>query len=263
MMKRRTFALGFAALTLGAAALQAQAADQLAEIQARKTVRIAVPTDYPPYGFVGPDMQMKGLDIEAAGIVAKGLGVKVELVPVTSANRIPYLQTGKVDLIMSTLGKTAERAKVIDYSVSYSPFFDAVFGRKDVAVKSFADLTGKTIAVTRGAMEIEELEKLAPKGYIPRIFEDNNATVQAFLSGQTQLMAVSAAVAGAVTAKNPQADIEFKIELANSPDYVGVPKGQKALLDKVNEIIMAARKDGTIDALSRKWLGAPAGNLPM
>ena len=49
----------------------------------------------------------------------------------TSANRIPYLQTHKADLVISTLGKNAEREKVIDFSRAYSPFFQAVFGAED------------------------------------------------------------------------------------------------------------------------------------
>jgi len=60
----------------------------------------------------------------------------LELVPVTSANRIAYLQTRKADLVISTLGKNPEREKVIDFSAAYSPFFQAVFGPKSVAVKS-------------------------------------------------------------------------------------------------------------------------------
>ena len=56
--------------------------------------------------------------------------MKVELVPVTSANRIPYLQTKKADLVISSLGKNPEREKVIDFSAAYAPFFTGVFGTK-------------------------------------------------------------------------------------------------------------------------------------
>ncbi len=62
--------------------------------------------------------------------IAAKLGVKVELVPVTSANRIPYLQTKKADLVISTLGKNPEREKVIDFTAAYAPFFQAVFAAK-------------------------------------------------------------------------------------------------------------------------------------
>ncbi len=78
-------------------------------------IRIAVPTDYPPYGFVGTDLQPQGLDIDMARYVAGKLGVKAELVPVTSTNRVPYLQTRKVDIVISTLARNAEREKVVDF----------------------------------------------------------------------------------------------------------------------------------------------------
>jgi ABC-type amino acid transport substrate-binding protein len=93
-------------------------------------IKIAVPTDFPPYGFVGTDLKPQGLDVDMANYIAAKLGVKVELVPVTSANRIPYLQTRKADLVISTLGKNPEREKVIDFTVAYSPFFIAVFAPK-------------------------------------------------------------------------------------------------------------------------------------
>jgi polar amino acid transport system substrate-binding protein len=97
-----------------------------------------------------------------ANLIAAKLNVKVELLPVTSANRIAYLQTKKAALVISTLGKNAEREKVIDFTSAYSPFFQAVYGAKSLSIKSFADLGNKSVAVTRGAMEDQELSKVAP-----------------------------------------------------------------------------------------------------
>ena len=62
-----------------------------------------------------------------ANYIAKEMGVKIEIVPVTSANRIPYLQTQKVDLVISSLGKNPEREKAIDFSTPYAPFFRCVW----------------------------------------------------------------------------------------------------------------------------------------
>jgi polar amino acid transport system substrate-binding protein len=61
-------------------------------------------------------------------LIAKDLGVKLEVLPVSSANRIPYLQTKKADLVISSLGKNPEREKVIDFTAAYAPFFSGVFG---------------------------------------------------------------------------------------------------------------------------------------
>jgi len=197
-----------------------------------------------------------------ATLIAQKLGVKLDLVPVTSANRIPYLQTKKADLVISTLGKNAEREKVIDFTAAYSPFFQAVFGPKNITVKTPADLVGKTVAVTRGAMEDQELTKLAPAGVDIKRFEDNNVTASAYVAGQTQLVAIGAAVAGTIMQKNPQTNTEYKLLIKDSPNFIGIAKGEDKLRLKVNEIILAAKADGTIDKMAQKWLGRPAGTLP-
>ena len=241
-------------------ALGAQA-DLLDDIVKRGTIRVAVPTDYPPFGFVGPDMKPQGLDVDMAGLIAQKLGVKLELVPVTAPNRVPYLQTGKTDLTISSLGKTAERAQVIDFSIAYAPFFDAIFGSKSNAAKTYDDLTGKTIAVTRGSMQDQELQQLAPKANVMR-YEDNNSTIAAFLSGQAEMFASGTPVAAALTQRNPKLDIELKVVLANAPCYIGVRKDQPKLLAKVNDIIREAKRDGKLDEMSKRWMGAPAGDLP-
>ncbi|MFL9924803.1 transporter substrate-binding domain-containing protein [Herbaspirillum lusitanum] len=262
-MKRRSLLLSLIA-TLGTAALfsgNAMADEVYTAIMARKSIRIAVPVDYPPYGSVDTDMTPRGYDIDMANLIAKKMGVKLELVPVSGPNRVAYLQTRKSDLTISSLGKTPERAKVIDFSIAYAPFFDAVFGVKNVQAKTYAELAGKTISVTRGSMQDQELEKLAP-GAIVKRFEDNNSTIASFMAGQTQMFATGTAVAAAILKKDPSINMDLKVILANAPCYVGVLKGESTLLAKVNMIVREARNDGTVDALSKKWLGAPAGELP-
>lgn len=264
MVSKRNFILALAAtagVMLAGATARAQSA--LDDIGKTKTIRIAIPTDYPPYGFVGPDMKPQGLDIEMAALIAGRMGVKLELVPVTSANRIPALQTHKADLVISSLGKNAEREAVIDFSHAYAPFFQAVFAPAAMTVKSWTDLSGKTVGVTRGAMEDQELTKVAPADVQIRRFEDHNATIAAFVAGQTQLVATSSAVADNMIKRNPQINAEFKLLLKESPCFVGVAKGEGPLLAKVNEIILDAGKSGELDTLSKKWLGRAAGELPL
>ncbi len=260
-LNKRQFALGLAALALAASG-GVHAQNALDDIVKAKEIKIAIPTDFPPYGFVGTDLKPQGLDVEMANYIGAKMGVKVELVPVTSANRIPYLQTKKADLVISTLGKNPERERVIDFTAAYSPFFLAVFGPKATAVKAPADLAGKSIAVTRGAIEDQELTKVAPSGTDIKRFEDNNATVSAFVAGQVQVIATGASVAGNMMARNPQLGTEFKFVLKDSPNFIGVGKGEDKLRAKVNEIIADAKKNGDLDKMAQKWLGRPAGDLP-
>lgn len=261
-LNRRFISTALAALALVAtASVQAQTA--LDDILKTKTIKIAVPTDFPPYGMVGVDLKPQGLDVDMANYIAQKMAVNIELVPVTSANRIPYLQTRKADLVISTLGKNPDREKVIDFTAAYSPFFQAVFGPKTINVKTFADLTGKSISVTRAALEDQELTRVAPAGVDIKRFEDNNTTVSAYTAGQVQLIATGASVAGNMMAKNPQLGTEYKLLLKDSPNYIGVGKGEDKLRLKVNEIIAEGRKNGDIDKMAMKWLGRPAGDLPL
>lgn len=246
--------LAFCASLLGAATAHA---DTLDDIKQEGVLKVAVPQDFPPFGSIGTDMKPQGYDIDMATLIANDLGVDVELIPVTSANRIPFLTTGKADLVISSLGKNPDRAKVIDFSDPYAPFFNGVFGPKASTVKGAADLDGKVIAVTRGSIEDLELTKIAPDSATLKRFEDNNATISAFLSGQTDLIATGNVVAAAVAERTSGRDLEVKFLIKNSPCYVGVAKGDTALIAKVNDIIKTAREDGRLNDISQRWLNAP------
>lgn len=263
-LSRRTLsATALAVITLSlSAGVFAQEDNSLKNVLAKKSIALGIPTDYPPYGYMGPDFKPTGVDVATAQLIADKLGVKADFVPVSTPNRIPYLQSKKIDLIVSALGKNEERAKVIDFTVSYAPFFQAVFGPKNVEIKSFDDLGGKTLAVTRGTIQDDALQGLAPKTLKIQRFEDDNATMAAFMSQQTQFVAIGAAVAAAALQKNPKVQAEYKLLIKDSPNYIGVRKGETELLNKVNEILRTAKQDGTLNSYSQKWLGRDMGNLP-
>lgn len=240
--------------------ISTSSANQLEAIKEKAVLKVAVPQDFPPFGSVGTDLQPQGYDIDMAKYLAKELNVKVELVPVTSANRIPYLQTQKVDLVISSMGKNPEREKAIDFSQPYAPFFLGVFGTSEEQVGEAADLADKTIGVTRGSVEDIELSKIAPESAAIKRFEDNNATLSSFLSGQIDLIATGNLVVAEIATRYPGKAPEAKFMLKNSPCYVGVMKGETELVEEVNRLISKAKTEGVLDALSQKWLKAPFPN---
>ena len=258
MLDRRTIVRRFAAALLVFAAVggaNPARADALGDIMAAGVIKVAVPQDFPPFGSVGADMTPVGYDIDVADLIAQKLGVSLELVPVTSANRIPYLQTKKVDLVISSLGKNPDREKVIDFTSAYAPFYNGVFGPEEVAVAKVEDLAGMTVGVTRGSVEDLELSNIAPADATIKRYEDNNGTISAFLSGQVDVIASGNVVAAAILARNPPKRPEVKFLIKNSPCYIGMNKNEPALLEKVNAIIAAAKADGTLNAIAQKWLG--------
>ncbi|EHD20343.1 amino acid ABC transporter substrate-binding protein [Brenneria nigrifluens DSM 30175 = ATCC 13028] len=245
----------------GAALLLTQAggvmADQLQDIEKRGVLRVAVPQDFPPFGSVGTDLQPQGYDIDIARYLAQEMKLKLQLVPVTSANRVPYLQTNKVDLVISSLGKNAEREKVIDFSRAYAPFFLGVFGPQAGEVSAPEGLQDKSVGVTRGAVEDMVLTEIAPKEARIKRYEDNNTTLSAYLSGQVEYIATGNLVVAAIAAQNPTKAPVAKFMLKDSPCYIGLKKNEPALKAKVDALIDKALQDNTLNALSEKWLKAP------
>lgn len=253
--------LSLASLIAGVSVSSLANADTLADIKKAGVIKVAVPQDFPPFGSVGRDLKAQGYDVDVAKLIAENLKVKLVLVPVTSANRIPYLSTKKVDLVISSLGKTPEREQVIDFAGPYAPFFNGVFGEKSLAVKQASDLAGKTIAVTRGSVEDIELSKVAPASTSIRRFEDNNSTVSAFYSGQVNLVATGNVVAHTLSQKFSKKPLATKFILKNSPCYIGVNKGETALKNTVDNIIKTSMKNGQLNKISVQWIGAPLPKL--
>ena len=250
------FFLTVPAACLIGASLTARA-DTLANIQKSGVIRIAIPQDFPPFGSVGPDLKPRGYDIDMANLIGKAMGVKVDLISVTGTNRIPYLTTDKVDLVISSMGKNPEREKVIDFSTSYAPFYSAVFGPADMPVKSESDLAGKTLGILRGSIEDLALSKTLPSTTTVIRFDDNNSVISSYLTGQVQLVAIGNSTAAALNERTKLRRLDSKFVIKDSPCYVGVNKGEPALLAKVNEIINQAKKDGALNDISKRWLQAP------
>ena len=120
-----------AAVALAFSMLGAPAqADVLDDIRQAKKVRIAIDLAIPPFGMTDDKVQPSGSDVDLRQLLATDLGVELEIVPTTGSSRIPCLQTGKADLVVSTLSITPERAKVIDFSIPYADLFRSSPGRR-------------------------------------------------------------------------------------------------------------------------------------
>jgi len=238
-------------------AAPAAKADALADIVKAGVIRIAVPQDLQPYGSVNSDLQLQGLDIDVAKMIAKSLGVKVVFVPVTIANRIPYLLTHKSDLVISTLGRSAEREKVIDFSQSYAPYNNSLFGAADIKVSAPADMANQTVGVTRGTFEDILLTKSLPASTVFKRYEDNNTLISAYISGQVRMLGTGDFVAVTLGEKDPEHKPVLKYVIQESRCVVGLNKGEPALQAKVNDVLSKAKKSGELNGLVKKWLNVP------
>src|SRR5450631_534174 len=257
-MKKALLGIAVAAVTMMGVA-QSVSADALDDIKKSGKIRIAVDLGVPPYGMTDDKMQPTGSDIETAKALAKDWGLEFEHVPTTGASRIPALQTGKADLVISTLSVTPERAKVIDFSKGYAVLRTVIAAPKSVALKSLADLDGKTVATVRGTTHDTQLTKDGPKGMKLVRYEDDATEAQAFLSGQVDIFSTGEMIVPQIDKKNPARQVELKFVLDNFKLAVGVKKDEKRLLDEVNAWVAANLKNDRLNELNKKYFG---DNLP-
>ena len=253
-MKRVFAGIAIAAIAVIGLA-QAANADALDDIKKSGKIRIAVDLGVPPYGMTDDKMQPTGSDIETAKLLAADWGLQFEHVPTTGAARIPSLQTGKADLVISTLSITPERAKVIDFSKGYAVLRTVIAAPKNVALKSMADLDGKTVGTVRGTTHDTQLTKEGPKGMKLVRYEDDATEAQAFLSGQVDIFSTAELLVAPIDKKNPARQVEVKFVLDTFKLAVGVKKDEKRLLEEVDKWIATNLKNGKLDAIYKKYHG--------
>jgi polar amino acid transport system substrate-binding protein len=235
-------------------------ADKLADIQSKGVVRVLVFADVPPFGSQNANRELEGFDIDMANLVAKALGVKLELVPVPAASRIPHLLTDKADMNIAAMSITAERARQVMYSAPYADTSLAVYGPKGEEVKTATDLNGK-VAVAKGTTEDIVLTAANPNADIMRT-EDNATAVQAYLSGQAKYLAANSVVVVELAKKNPNKEFDFKFALRRAPAHVTIRMGEHNLLRWLDTFIFQSTLNGDLDELHKKWLGGPMRPLP-
>lgn len=255
MIKRFLSIAAMGAVT-AVTAIAPAAADQLQDILNAGKIRVGVIADVAPFGFLDAGQKPAGLDIDVANMIGKDLGVEVELVPMTSQNRIPYLVTGKVDILVALLSLTPERAKQIMFTSPYAATSLGIFGPADIKVSSVADLGNHTIGVTRGTTEDIALTNAAPNASIVR-FEDNATATAAYESGQVDLYATADILAYAINHGSGGRKLENKISFGADLAFMGVRANEFSVLQWLNSFIYVHKQNGDLGKLSEKWLGMP------
>ena len=131
------------------ASLHAQTLDK---VRQRGVLVVGTKADYKPFGFRDPSGAIVGFEPDLARDVAERLGVRLELEPVVSANRIQFLQQGKIDLMLATMNVTEERRKTVGIvEPSYYASGASVFVNRKAALKRWEQVKDQKICGIQGA----------------------------------------------------------------------------------------------------------------
>ncbi len=256
-LQRRSFTGGIAALSLGAILIAIPliaSAQTVEELKKKGELTVGLLVDFPPYGTTNASNQPDGYDADVARLMARDLGLKLNLVPVTGPNRIPFLLTNKVDLLVASLAVTPERARQVQFSQPYSAATIVLYGSKKINIKNAADLKAVRVGVARASTQDTTVTAMAPQGTEIRRFDDDASAMQALISGQVDAIGCSTTVAAQIAKRVPADTFEDKFVLKQQEMAVAMRPGQAELLKTVNDFVARNTANGELNKLYRKWL---------
>ena len=228
------------------------------EIKKKGEIAIGIDVGQAPFGIIDKSMKETGSDVEAARLLAQDMGVKLKIVPVTPANRIPILSTRKVDAVMASFSITEERKKVIDFSQPYSVIQSAVYAPASMKVSKVEDLAGSAIAVARGSTNdllITEQTKSVPNVSIMR-YDDNATSLTAVASGQQEVYVAAPSLMTELNKMKPVKQLEQKLVLQTFPIGVGLSKRDTELRTYIDAWVQKNLANGKLDEIYKRFHGA-------
>lgn len=248
----KKLAFGLAAL-LAVAAPATAAESALDAIIKRGTINVGVGLGTPPYGLMDSNMQPDGYDVSVARLIARDLGVKLNLVDTTAANRIPNLTSGKLDIVIYSFSITAERAKAIAFTSTYYVDQQVYVGPVDKPIAKMDEMNGKKIGVTRASTNDIVMTRANLPGVQIQRYDDDASTSQALFAGQVEGIVTSGALAKAVEERNNKLKKHFVV--AQAPMGIGLRRDDPDFLHWLNTALFMLQSTGELQALQRKWMG--------
>jgi polar amino acid transport system substrate-binding protein len=229
-------------------------ADQLDDIKKAGKVRVAIAMGTPLFSFADANLKPAGSDVETAELLAKDLGVQMEMVAVTNSARVPTLQANKADIVVADLSISPERQKVIDFSRPYAVITLIVAGPKNVAIKDYAGLNGKKVALTRATVNDTLTTQLAKGADIVR-YEDDATLITSVVTGQVDIFSSTPSNLGEITKRAPARNMERKFDQKDFMLGIALNKEQPKLKEWLDTWVAANLKNGKLNAIYKKYHG--------
>lgn len=251
------------AVMLGLAAGVAQA-DRLEDIRKKGVLTVGVFDQHSPYGFTDQKTnKVIGIDIDLAQEIANKMGVKLKLVPVSPADRVPALVAGKVDLVIAGFTITDERAKQIDFTIPYFASGQQFLTRKGIKLAGKDDLARLRLGVGKGTSDEERLRSMFPDAILV-VYEDMSHAFRGLRAGKVDAISQGEPELIYLLASAPDR-VKYVIQpltVSDDLDGVGVVKGEATLRNEVNDVLMALEKEGRAEQVYNKWFG-PQTQTPL
>lgn len=233
------------------------------KIKDRGTLLCGTKDSTPPFGYIHRQSgSLVGYDVDFCAAIADKIGVSLTTVPVTSANRIPFLIEEKVDILAATMTINHERAKTVDFSHAYLSTGQRFLVRSGT-VRSIKDLDGKRIGTAKGSSSERSAKVALPTADIVS-FDDYPLAFLALQRGTVDAVTTDEIILVGLLSKAPN---KYNFEISNfqittEPYGLAIRKNDNEFLSFINAILLSMERSGEAEKIYQKWFG-PNSQLPM
>lgn len=210
----------------------------LQDIKDSGTLVIGVFSDKKPFGYVDENGDYQGYDVYFARRLAQDLGVELKLVSVDAPNRVEYLTSAKVDIILANFTVTPARAEVVDFALPYMKVALGVVSPDSALITTAEQLAGKTLIVSKGTTAETYFAENHPEVRLLK-FDTYTEAFNALLDGRGDALSTDNTEVLAWALENP--GFTVGIESLGSLDTIApaVQKGNDTVRAYIDEEIKA------------------------
>jgi glutamate transport system substrate-binding protein len=224
------------------------------KIQRKGEITIGVKFDVPPFGFENPQTgEVEGFDVDLGNAIADKLGVEPRFIEAISDNRIPFLQDGTVDLILSTMTITRERDQEIDFSRPYYIAGGRVLVPQDSDITGIDDLGGQRVCTARGSTYQESIKQEAPDADL-RLIDTYSECFELIQNGAVDAVSTDNVILTGMIIQDDTLQMVGE-EFTTEPYGAGIPEGDAELKEVVDEAITEFIDDGRWEETYQEWVG--------
>jgi ABC-type amino acid transport substrate-binding protein len=235
-------------------AQQFPAGTTLGKIQRAGEITIGVKYDVPPFGFLNPQTdEVEGFDVDMGRFIAEELGVEPKFIEAISDNRIPFLERGTVDLILSTMTINAERDQEIDFSQPYYIAQGRILVPKGSDIKGLQDLNGKSVCTALGSTYEETIRERAPDADL-KLVDTYSECLELLQNEAIDAISTDDVILTGMIIQDDSLQMVGK-RLTTEPYGVGIKQGEKQLQRFVDRVLKQVEEDGRWEDTYQKWVG--------
>ena len=234
----------------------------MAQLQESGEIVIGVKFDVPPFGFKNPQTgDVEGFDVDLGKIIAEDLGVEPVFKEAISDNRIPFLEDGTVDLVLSTMTITTDRAVEIDYSKPYFVAHGRILVPEGSDIKGIEDLGGKSVCTAIDSTYETTIAEEQPDADL-KLVDSYSECYELIQDGAVDAVSTDDVILTGMVIQAQETDQPLTLvgdELTVEPYGAGVPDGDQEFAAFVSQVIDETFTNGKWDELYKKWVGQYTG----